>query len=607
MGYQPRDPNRSDIQDMARDARRVEDGAAEVARKRKRWELEGFEYKHTRPVNLHRWDEWVQRDEFNLWRFACRDHFWPFFMHGWGVMHGPHAESWMKDRAEIGQVMADWFEEQVRAWEESRAKGEKKQRRIMVIVAREFGKTTMFTQAGSAWTMLQNPDLSIYIGSDKGENAVGILDPVKAVLSGRDRHAKWVEMYGNWEGDDGTWRRDYVNHAFRTVSNRAASFGTWGVETGLTGFHPDMIILDDPNNYDKMAAQSDWLEFVNRSQAGLTPVLKADGLLMLVGTPYGDNDNLRTSLKRDGIASLTGFPMVDFGVRDDGMWHVLHIPGRDSLGKPTVPNVWSEERMVAYEKENPDHYAAQILLRPEISEHVPLTSEQVRDCLVDTKDIPLKMLRLTMHFDTAFKDLERKRKGDESVFQVWGHARDGSGDVFFIEGHSSHIWRGEDFYNEVVLLLQRYRAKGLKIVLVTDEQSAGKQGAGRILLESFCNAKGIAAPAMVEISRGGKKKLEQRIIPAATYWADGHVKLSRDGAGVNRLMEQMSRLSPNMPHDDWADAGADVFHPLVYNRMHRIAAQQQQKPEELPQDYLLKARASYDRFYGETITDYEPI
>lgn len=558
---------------------------------------------------------WRRSDEYEFWRHECRDSFWAFFLNAWGTLHGPHARDWWVDRAEIAYPLASWLDYQAKEWLASRARHDKTIRHIAVIVTREFGKTTLM-QAWLLWLHLLDVNLSTYIGGEKEEVAIEVLKGIRAVLTGEDRHAQFTQLYGSWTGDRAVIRRAALTHDRRTtVTRKEPSFGVWGVETGLTGRHPDVCALDDPNTYERAASQQNWYQFVNLHCASLAPVIRGDGLFALFGTPYSEADHIHQSLKRDGLASLTGLPMSDFAPTRDGIWHVFHFPGRDMHQRPTVPNVWSESRMNKFERENPDRYAAQILLRPEISEHNPLTLEQIRDCYVAESDIPFNLLRYTLHFDTAFRAPNRQHSNDETVYQVWGHWRDGSGDVVFIEGYGSNLWRGEDFYQSVIHLIQRYKRLGRKIVAVTDESGWGKAGAPRLIFESFCHGAGLIAPPFYELSRGGKKKLEQRIIPAASLWADGHVKLIRTAPGLDRLVEQMSRIGRSA-HDDWADCAADVFNPQFYNRQRNLGQQETVPPWiSSPQDVILKdggggadtLRQLYDAWMTRDDSDIEVV
>src|SRR5437667_455598 len=35
-------------------------------------------------------DDWPAAIEHEFWRHECVEHFWPFFLHAWGTLHGPH-------------------------------------------------------------------------------------------------------------------------------------------------------------------------------------------------------------------------------------------------------------------------------------------------------------------------------------------------------------------------------------------------------------------------------------------------------------------------------------------------------------------------------------
>src|SRR5438477_3808409 len=47
--------------------------------------------KNTAQNTVWRWDTEHER---SFWRHECVAHFWPFFLHAWGTLHGPHARDW---------------------------------------------------------------------------------------------------------------------------------------------------------------------------------------------------------------------------------------------------------------------------------------------------------------------------------------------------------------------------------------------------------------------------------------------------------------------------------------------------------------------------------
>lgn len=509
-----------------------------------------------------RWDCEAERQ---FWRHQCRNSFWEFvrFAFGAGGWGGKHP--WLDES--LHRPICDWYEGHIREWLTWRAAGEKRVKFLSLLVSRDVGKSALITKAGQLWLHLQDPELSSYTGSEKTEFAVDFLQSIKAVIDGSDPGAMFTTLYGNWYDPRRTWKTENVVHAMRLSATRTEpSFGTWGVESGITGKHPDALFLDDPISYEKMALHSNWLRTVNSHMDSLIPVLKKDGLICLVGTRYHDGDHFGRCFRIDGVKSITGMKPPDVQVKPEGLWDLYFLAARDEAGHPAMPNIWTETALRRYEANDPLKYAAQLLNDPANSEFNPLTLTQVRECIVDDKDVPWKMLHYTLHMDTAFKTLERQASGDETVLQVWGH-EPRTGLVWFIEGFGSNVWRAEECAEKVAMLCQKYKKAGRRLAMLTDEQGmGGKDGAWELALQSYCHNLGVGLPPFTTLQRG-KKKL-QRIVEAAAFWCDGKVKLPKNAPGVERLIEQMSRIGSSA-HDDWADTAADVFHPKCYQVLHK--------------------------------------
>jgi hypothetical protein len=75
---------------------------------------------------------------------------------------------------------------------------------------------------------------------------------------------------------------------------------------------------------------------------------------------------------------------------------------------------------------------------------------------------------------------------------------------------------------------------------------------------------------LLEFERGDTKKYS-RLSIATSFWVDGHVRVVRGAPGVDRLMEQMSKIGQYAVNPrtkiDWADAHSDAFQPQLYNPM----------------------------------------
>lgn len=507
---------------------------------------------------------WDSEAEGEFWACKCRDSFWWFAKEAYNIDGHPKG-GWLSER--VHKPLCDWFEGHVREWLRRRANGIKGQTSLAILIPREFGKTTLITHAGLAWIGLQDPELAVFLGSETAEKAMEWFSPIPTLLSGGDDFQKFTTYYGNWKDKTRKWRTDYLVHAVRRgIGAKDPSFSTWGVATGLTGAHPDVLCLDDPISYDKMRTDSNWLHTVNEHVTSLIPVLTGNGLRIFIGTRYADGDHFGVQFRKHGCRTVTGMKCPDVDPRPKGVWHLFFMAARDLNNVPTYPEVWPEERLAESEKENSTKHWAQMMNEPDRGEHVPLTRKDVDRLWVSKKDIP-KNLRITVHIDTAFRISDRQKHGDENVIVIWGHDRS-TGDVYFLEGYGSATWKVEQFNSKLVICLQNLRGQAKWPYALTDEaEIGGKAGTWEMTIQSWCHTAGMPAPRMILINRRAQNKNKlARIVDASSYWQQGKVKLVEGAPGVDRLIDQMLKIGFS-EHDDWADASADVFHKDVYNPM----------------------------------------
>lgn len=511
----------------------------------------------------------------SLLRHFCLTDFWFFFLYGFGALTNPKGERWIE--TEIHEPLAQWFQLHVDEWFAERKDGHGEQKHLAVLVHREVGKTTM-TQALQLWLHLRDPEISTYTGSERSELAIKILAGMKAVLDGSDPYALFPRLFGTWSSGARTWAGKEVTHAMRkNTARKDPSFGTFAVETSIVGAHPDAIFYDDPISYERLISDQNWLAAVNSQVTSLFPVIQSDGLVIWVGTRYDDDDHFGVAFREEGVASLSGMETDSIIVDPMGKWHVYFLAGRDADGKPTTPKVWPERRLKDYQRRDPLRYAAQVMNDPAISEFNPITKDQISQCVVDSKDVPWSSLRFGITCDTAFWDGKSRAAKDETVMIVHGYPRNGSGDVYVVEGYGSSTWRAEDFGKRLVSTVQRYRQQGRKIFYISDEVTmSGKKDAWKLSLKNFFADANEPMPTFFEFSRGGSKKVE-RMVAAASFWVDGHVRVVRGGPGTEQLMAQMAKIGQYMVNpklkDDWADAHSDAFQPLVYQPMRRAGNQ----------------------------------
>ncbi len=526
---------------------------------------------------------WDSAAELDLLRHLCRTNFWQFFQWGFGAAANPKGQKWISP--EIHQPLAEWYQFHIDEWMAWRRDGIVRQKHLAIVVHREVGKTTLISQAGQAWLHLLDPEISTYTGSEKLELAAKVMQPIKAVMDGSDRYSLWSTLFGNWATSSRTWKSgEVVHNGRRNTARKDPSLGTFGVETSVVGAHPDAIFRDDPTSYERMKSDTDWLTMVNDQTTSLIPVLQGDGLFVDVGTRYGSSDHFGLQFEApedggDGVASISGMPTDAIQVHPDGQWHVYFMAGRDSEGKPSTPKVWPEWRLANYKSRNPVRYAAQVMNDPADSEFNPITREQLKQCVIPASQVPWNAMNFAITCDLALWDGTKRINKDETVYEVWGYPRNGSGDVYYIEGEGSMYWRDEDFAKRLVALVQRYRRMGRRIRGISnDKPHSGLAGIwGTNLKNKFADVNE-PCPPYYEFQRGGTVKI-QRISASVNFWVDGHVRCVEGAPGLDRLFSQMEKIGEmqlvsesgrkSRRKDDWLDCMADAFENVFYQPMRR--------------------------------------
>lgn len=534
-------------------------------------------------------------------RGALLDSFWLFLLYGFGAKFWCAAKSddnWL-DPA-VHKRMADYFERHVKEWEEWRRRGVRKAKKIAFFVPRGYAKSTEITEAGSLWVALRNPDLVEVISSYGIEKSRDFLGVIKTVMEGRAAYGWWKDLYGSWEPyDSRQWTIESITHGRRTaVETRDPSVEVTSISKGATGSRPDAFFYDDPTSEDKIAKEEDHVRKGVAHFRSMRYAIKSNGLWVVCATRYRDYDVPGVILSEQGVAEFapTGCRPRKDDYKEGGEWNVYFLAARDAEGASTLPGVYPPEVLDEMEKDDPVTFAAQMMNAPSEGRHSLITDEDVHKLWVLPEEIQGRDLRITIHLDTAFKTLERVESGDDNVIGVVGHSRSGDGLLYFLEARVSNSWNSEEFFDELVALLQRLKRERKWPYAITDErETGGKEGLFTQVLQSRCAAVGLPAPRLITISRAGTKK-EVRVRLAADYWRQGVVRLVRGSPGIEKLAKQMVKYH-YAPHDDVADAFADAFHEEVYFP-ERVMA-------HIDEGGVVARRPLDDRLYGgRTLGEY---
>lgn len=538
-------------------------------------------------------------DEIALWRDLVDRSFWHYTLYSFGALAYCRAhpqQDWIEPR--IHRPYCDWLQRQGEDWLTGRHTRDEPTK-LLSLLPRLSAKSIIGTCSFPTYLHIKDPNLSSQLDSAKIELSTEFLGLIQRVMSGRGSLEWFTSLFGVGEPPrtDGirSWTAKSCTHMMRTDIEKAdPSFRCTSVEVGVTKFHPDTVHADDWVTDEKLESDKDWISKCKNHYGTILPAMQPNGLFSMCCTRYTRDDPAVWVMQREGVREFakTGQrPRAKDFVLDEreGKWHVFYASGKDGLGRPVFPKVWSAKRMADYAAMFPLRYARDVLLAPEEGGAHPLTETMVDRLWVNIDDVPTN-LRYFIHLDTAFKDLARRARGDDSSITLAGHTTDGSGWVYFLEVYGNAEWSDEAYMDEIAKLLARLRDLNRWPSGITDEMSAGKRGAFKSLLRShLINKYGLLIPSFFEIARGGGPSKDARIATAAGYWATGLARLVRGAPGINKLVAQMLAFPEKVnDKDDYADPAADTWKTPEIYKGARLQTDSQPRQVMRPYDLYLK-------------------
>lgn len=469
-----------------------------------------------------------------------------------------------------------WVGQRVLAWLEDRAAGKVKSRRkIMVLVPRECYKTTNITTTLPLWLQIHDPNISIAIDAAKVRNmADKMLGVVREHMLGSRPSSKLIETYGEFYNPKRTWNDTNIVSGKRTdMARKDPTVLATSTDIGNTGGHPDVWIWDDPVT--RELANDTWYKTCWDHYLGTFPIIRTNGLFILVATRYGEGDPAGRIIEEEiapKVVEKYGELPEDFKrswqkYAHLAGWDVWLDHGRnpDDPSDLWYPTIWTQERIDEYEAVAPAEFAAQVMNMPGERRDMPLQREHIDRMWVDYESVPPDVWNnLYIHMDLAWKNAANYKAGvgDWNVIQVWG--RDNDGYAYYLP----LAYRGRDmqdgFRREFVTIMQQILRKRGRVRLMTYDMPVGGMGGGvSTWFRDVCNQEGIPCPPILEMNRRGQNIKDERAMMAARYWIDGTVRLVRHAPHVNFLVDEMLGIGVSR-YDDMRDAAADHFHSEVW-------------------------------------------
>lgn len=177
--------------------------------------------------------------------------------------------------------------------------------RKLVLLPRGHQKSTIVSVAWVIQQILKDPNIRVQIISATWKLSKDLLHQIKRILEDSDLK----DLFGPFMTRKTRWSTEYIDVAQSTRRTKDPTISTGGINTGKTGSHCDLMVLDDVVSPENTTTP----ELVRKtidSYKDLLPLIDPGGILVIVGTRYSMAD-LYGYLIENEAQSINGHTFID--------------------------------------------------------------------------------------------------------------------------------------------------------------------------------------------------------------------------------------------------------------------------------------------------------
>lgn len=410
----------------------------------------------------------------------------------------------------------------------------------LFMLPRATYKSTILTQAGSLWLVIQNPDIRIGIGSWKEGVAQDFMRGVRTQMEENKVLRKmWPEIfYDNPRSESPKWSEEALQ-VFRFSREKEATFEAFGIETSPTGQHYDIIFCDDIVN-EKNVNSLKVMRKVKSNVRLLHSIVMRGYPIIFIGTRYHFSDAYGEMEKDDGLGR--------------GMFVFKRDCFEDDGCSPRFPKALPLEELDKLREAQGEYiFNCQYRLSPVNPEDIQFN--------IDNIQTYKKMPEGLSHYIGFDPTGGTSKEGDPATIIVMG--QDKFGNIFWVDGYRMRI-SVTDQIERFISMGMQYKPNAARVEAIGPFAAAIEKP-----LKERMMAKGASFP--YEIIKGysrsitGGEKNEKPRLPITICPKIDAKKLhfpdvirSRDERGrpvdlVQICLEEMRRY-PFGDHDDLLDA-----------------------------------------------------
>jgi len=157
-------------------------------------------------------------------------------------------------------------------------------KRKLIVCPRGALKSTICDISYPIWLLLKNSNLRILIDSEVYSNSKTFLREIKAQLESE----RITSLFGRFRSDS-NWTEGSITINQRTIARKEPSIQVSGIGAVKVGQHYDVIIMDDMNSNNNSQTKEGRQKVIDHYKLNMS-ILEPEGILVVVGTRYAEND-----------------------------------------------------------------------------------------------------------------------------------------------------------------------------------------------------------------------------------------------------------------------------------------------------------------------------
>jgi len=423
----------------------------------------------------------------------------------------------------------------------------------------------------AAWWITKHPETTILYVSATADLAEKQLYQIKQILSSKIYKRYWPEMIDPEEGKREKWAvaEIAIDHPKRKLEGiRDATCKAVGLTSNTTGFHADVVVLDDivvPTN----AYTEEGRSKVASAYSQLASIENPEAQEWVVGTRYHPKDIYDTminmkeeifdgegnSIDEDDLYEL--FQQV-VEIDQEFLWPRQTRPDGKSFGFNLEILAKIKGKYVDYTQ-----FYSQYYNNPNASENSRINSDKFqyyeRSFLVNREGdwfFRDKKLNVYAAIDFAFS---MKKKADYSAIVVVGVDHQGNFYVLDIDRFKTD--RIVEYFNHLVKAQQKWGFRKVRAEVTVAQQTIVKE-----LKESYIKPNGL--PLSVDEYRPNRHEgqKEERLSAILEPKYDNLQVWHYKGGNCQTLEEELTMVRP--PHDDIKDSLANAISIAIIPRIN---------------------------------------